>query len=214
MMLASAEVRWFFSGDLPADVLRWFRRGDLWAAQPERTDAYLLLPGCDTVGVKLREGRFEVKARTAAPRAVHYPGGVSGHCDAWVKWSREAGSAENLRRFLGDDGERWLEVRKRRFLRGFAVPGDPASHEPREVRIGDVRPPRGCGVEITEVSVAEPEPSRWWTLGLEAFDDDGDPGPCLEAVAQAFFDAAPPPLELGLEASRSYAAWLLGLTTR
>jgi hypothetical protein len=211
-MLASAELRWFFPGQVPADVAKWFRCGELWARQPERTDEYLLLPGCETAGVKLREGRFEVKARTVAPHAVEVAPRVRGYRDAWVKWSRAVEDAALARSFLRAGDERWLGVRKQRVLRGFSLDGPQGAGAPREVSAGAVRPARGCGVEITEVTVAGLDPPRWWTLGLEAFDASGasgDPGPCLDAVALAFFAAAPPPVELELDASRSYASWLL-----
>jgi hypothetical protein len=81
----SDEIRWFWPVHDQSEVLlAWFtRQGRLplvaetrqYVSQPDagpfakqerpRTDEYLLLPNCQTVGVKQREGRLEVKALVA-----------------------------------------------------------------------------------------------------------------------------------------------------
>jgi hypothetical protein len=66
-MYHSAEVRWFLEGPLPGDMQLWFEAGGLAKTEPQRTDEYLFLPGCTTTSVKLRSGRFEVKALTQPP---------------------------------------------------------------------------------------------------------------------------------------------------
>ena len=208
MILVTAEVRWFFRGAPPARVWRWFRRGDLWAPQPNRIDEYLVLPGCATAGIKLREDRFEVKAQTALPEATEYPGGVRGYCEGWVKWSRYAGRAAGARSFLVAGDEEWVKVAKARTLRGFSFDGVGGGGDPREVNARRERPSRGCAAEITELEVLAPPASSWWTLGLEGFDPGGDASACLERGAHVFFAAAPAPIDLDLDASRSYAGWL------
>lgn len=207
MTLTTAEVRWFFRGAPPEDVRQWFRRGDLWAPQPTRVDEYLVLPGCTTAGMKLREGRFEVKAQTVAPVGAEYPGGVCGYRDGWVKWSRYIGNAAQVRSFLLAGDEEWVKVRKGRTLRGFSLDGVSDGGDPREVDANGERPPWGCCAEITELEVLAPRPSSWWTLGLEGFGQGGEVMECLERGARFFFGAAPPPIPLDLDASRSYVRW-------
>ena len=208
MMIATTEVRWFFPGSPPAEMWEWFRRGNLSVQQPDRTDAYLAIPGCRTAGIKLREGRFEVKMRTEEPVPVDYPGAVSGYVDSWVKWSRYTGESRRADGFPIGEGEEWVEVRKRRTVRGFSLDGTGGEGDPREVDGRGARPEQGCGLELTEVGVLGPRESTWWTLGLEGFDDEGDPAGCLDRVARYFFAASPPPVTVGLDASCSYAAWL------
>jgi hypothetical protein len=100
----SAEIRWFWPGHAQWEVLlAWFtREGRLpliehtdtpdSAARPfvkqerPRTDEYLLLPNCETVGVKQREGQLEVKALVDVPQPFAQ-GNVAGQIDQWVKWS-------------------------------------------------------------------------------------------------------------------------------
>lgn len=210
MTLVTAEVRWFFRGSPPADVREWFHRGSLWAPEPHRVDEYLVLPGRSTVGIKLREGRFEVKARTAAPEATEYPGGVWGYREGWVKWSRYAVDAAQARSFLVAGDEEWLRVGKARTLRGFSLEGV-GGGDAREVDARGERPGRGCAAEITELEVMAPRVSSWWTLGLEGFDAEGSVEECLDRGARSFFAGEPVPIALDLDASRSYAGWLASL---
>lgn len=212
VMLASAEVRWFFRGAPSAEDWRWFRDGELWFRQPPRVDEYLVLPDCTTTGIKLREGRFEVKALTDAPRIVEYPHGVRGHRDGWVKWSRALDTGSAAGPFPPQDDERWVRVLKRRTLRGFSLDGIDADGDPREVSAEEQRPRRGCGVEITEVRIFGNADSPWWTVGLEGFDDDGAVDDALERVARYFFSIAPPARDLDRDASRSYVEWLARIT--
>ena len=63
-MFATAEVRWFYEGAVSPEVLEWFEQGELTPEeQPYRVDYYLRLSDRDSLGIKLREGRIEVKQR-------------------------------------------------------------------------------------------------------------------------------------------------------
>ena len=63
-MLPSVEARWFMRGAVPVEALDWIKRWDLPPTTPdEREDHYLRLPETAAIGVKLREGRCEVKRR-------------------------------------------------------------------------------------------------------------------------------------------------------
>ncbi|MGD8330076.1 MAG: hypothetical protein PVJ49_11625 [Acidobacteriota bacterium] len=204
MMLASSEVRWFFPGDPPEEVTSWFFAGVAPAGRARRVDRYLLMPGCDTVGIKLREGRFEVKARCGPSEACAYPHGVRGRQAAWIKWSR---AVDDRRPPVPGGEERWVAVAKRRSLRGFALAG--GANDPQEIDARGARPTRGCSVEITRVELIDAESSRWWSLGFEAFDEHGDGREPLERAARFLFGETPPPLTLTSEASMAYPEWLL-----
>ena len=104
----SAEIRWFLQGQSQRDqLLNWFMLPGKdvkdvvvetkdYVRQPDaapfvklelpRPDEYLLLPECDTVSVKQRQGKLEVKALVAGPRPFSQ-GAVVGRVDQWVKWS-------------------------------------------------------------------------------------------------------------------------------
>ncbi|MGL4619835.1 MAG: hypothetical protein ACRCZS_12370, partial [Chroococcidiopsis sp.] len=67
-MLNSLELRWFISGELPLEVSSWFEQDKLGGqlqAPETREDVYLYVPECEYMGLKLRQGRLEIKWRQA-----------------------------------------------------------------------------------------------------------------------------------------------------
>lgn len=207
-MFHSAEVRWFFRGELSDEICGWFEMGGLGKREPERVDDYLVLPGCATTSVKFRGGRIEVKALTNAPQPVRYPNEINGLRDAWVKWSSNVGDRGLMRDVLIRDGDRWLAVEKRRYLRLISL----VAREPTEVEPGGDWLPRGCQVELTAIRVwsrgeEETLPVPWWSLSFEAFNDPVTVLEDLDRAAEYFF-RSPPPVPLERDASMSYPAWL------
>lgn len=188
------EVRWFFSGQVPPDVAEWFAGRCDPVLQPERTDLYLT--GLDeSVGIKLREGRLEVKQRRGAGEAVRFGGGVEGLAEGWTKWGFGLAEADAPRM----DGD-WLPVTKTRWLRFFEVSGE-----------GDVTslpryPNRGGGLELTEVSV--PSGEVWWTIGVEVLGPDEYRRGDMDALVAWLMAASDGP-ELPLESSMSYPGWMV-----
>lgn len=85
--LATVEARWFAAGPVPATVAAWFEAAGEVHREPTRTDRYVRLPGVDGVGVKQREGRFEIKARRAGAFGVIVWAGHPTPLEAWLKWS-------------------------------------------------------------------------------------------------------------------------------
>ena len=66
---------------------------------------------------------------------------------------------------------------------------------------------RGCAVELTEVLTRG---EAWWTLGFESVGHPGLLRSQLEATAALVFaETLPGEVEPCLDASRSYAEWLL-----
>lgn len=207
-MFRSGEVRWFFRGESSGDVHRWFEVGDNGRREPERTDEYLRLPDCETASVKLRDGKFEIKAQTSSPERVEYTEGVRGSCDTWVKWSSSAGDVAQFRsRFVREEDD-WFHVTKKRSLRLYSLEGG----EPAEVAVGDSLLSRGCQVELTDIGVrpALDDSKRletWWSLSFEAFGQRQTLLQSLEFVVPLFLVEAPP-FALEYESSLSYPAWM------
>jgi hypothetical protein len=223
--LQSAEIRWFWPGHAQWEVLlAWFtQEGRLplvaetrqYVSQPDagpfakqerpRTDDYLLLPNCETVGVKQREGRLEVKALVAGPHAFAQ-GNVSGQIDQWVKWSLQpsAAIALPLKADLQQSG-RWLGVTKRRYTQKVALLGGGLT-----AVSPDTFPNAGCSIELTLVDVAAGN-GRWLTLGFEAFGETDRSRLLHQAMTHSFTVHGPPPLALMTRNSLSYPAWLAQL---
>ena len=190
MLIHSAEVRWFFPGILQDAVL------DAFDARREsvRHDRYLRLRGVDAVGVKLRQGRLEVKARRGPIETVALAEGVSGNCDCWVKWACAADKLDQLTALLAEDTREWIDVQKERCVRVY---GDATT---------------GCHVELTKIVV---DRAHWWTLGIEAIGPADQAREQLRRGAAVFFaeqyraltlDAA-----LAGATSASYPMWLASL---
>jgi hypothetical protein len=207
-MFRSAEVRWFFRGRLPGDMPLWFEAGRLARTEPERTDDYLLLPGCVTTSVKLRDARLEVKALTQSPSPVAYHNGISGLRDAWVKWSSNRIDIDTSNRLVGNAEDRWISVGKLRRLRLVSLEGG----EPAEVAPDHGWLSGGCQVELTAIEAWPRTRDRsdavtWWTLSFEAVGDEMAMQDGLDLVIDDFFKE-PPPLTLSQETSFSYPVWL------
>lgn len=210
-MYRSAEVRWFIQAELPDDMRHWFESVGTVQLEPQRTDEYLVLPGCTTASVKLREDRFEVKALTEPPVAAAYPYDNGGFRDAWVKWSSNAIDLEGFRRQILRPEDEWISVSKTRRLRLFSL----ESGEPEEVAPNYGWLSGGCQVELTALrawfrtqnkSAALP----WWSLSFEAFGDADTMRDGLDRVICEIFSEAPPS-NFSEGTSFSYPVWLTRL---
>ena len=199
-MFPTIELRWFCEGAAPpAGVREWFRTLGRAEIQQPRVDYYLHLADEPALGIKVREGRLEIKKRTRAYGAATIRPGVGGVIEGWRKWSFELARVEAGRDIGIDDGSPWLPVLKARKLLRFAVIGD--RHFLLRVQ---VRPERGCEVELTSVSVGA---NRRWTVGLEAFGAHSATMGDLLAVASRIFEAETAP-SLTVPDSYGYPAWL------
>jgi hypothetical protein len=192
-ILPSVEVRWFVRGSVDPAVRAWFESGERPPhSEPEREDRYLAHPD-ESLGIKLRQGKLEVKRRESILESLILPG-VAGSVERWRKWSFA----------LSDDDlphDSWIAVHKRRRVRKYAIRNGRA----RAIAADD-RPAQGCNVELTELTVND---DSWWTIGCEAFGDESSLGDHLLTVARVVFADEAPRLEL--HDSYGYPAWLVRL---
>lgn len=194
LTVATREVRWFVRGAAPESVRAWFDALGGPVPEATRTDRYLVPRESAEVGVKLREGRLEVKQRTAH-LGIETWGGVSGEVEGWVKWSFDA--ATRAQPHAG-----WADVTKTRRLRRLTLDGRaPRSGRPH------------CALELGAVTLEDgrDDGAAWWTVCLEAqAATANERGALLEHAASAWLtgDAAPPDGLLTEAASMGYAEWL------
>lgn len=189
MRLATVETRWFLPEELPDGLVRWFAGLGEPRSVEARVDHYLALDRGD-LGIKQREGRFEVKGRTGERPDEPLARDVRGDLEDWVKWSVAPEEAPEVR-------ADFVAVHKARRQRRYAL-GDGLHEVPL-----DVIPPEHCTLEIAQVETAF---GRWWTLGLEAV-PGGDAGRVVlrEVAADLLADL---PLPLEARHSAGYARWL------
>ncbi|MGC9394782.1 MAG: hypothetical protein ACP5J4_08000 [Anaerolineae bacterium] len=200
-MFPTVETRWFYPGSIPPDVLAWYHYGERAPeAQPTRIDYYLRLQDHDDLGIKLREGRIEIKQRAEQYGVERLHERVHGLVEGWRKWSfgvNDTGSG------LGDlAGPRpaWIGIRKTRRLRRYLV-----TDAGEVIAIGNAEiAPQGCNIELAEVAL---HGEMWWSLAFEAFGPEVNLHTTFTRVTQHVLhgDAVP---HLDAEHSCSYAQWL------
>lgn len=200
-MVPSVETRWFIRGGVPKEALNWIQRWELGPHEPEkREDHYLSFPGIASIGVKLRDGRFEVKRRDLDLGLAALGSRVTGRLAFWRKWSFK----------IVDDGSdkspdsHWITIEKTRFSRKYSdensglVPVDPKSF-----------PARGCTVELAVLRV---QGAEWWSVGFEAFgSEDNELRNTLVLVAEKCFNRGTHPTLDGRD-SFDYPEWLASLS--
>jgi hypothetical protein len=201
-MFSTVEVRWFYPGTLPSEVLAWFQQGPHEPDRPPcRVDYYLRLRSIDSLGIKLREGRIELKQRYGQQRIVRFHNHVAGLAERWRKWSLALAESEGSFPGILTPALSWIAVRKVRELRKYLVvgPGQIITVPALEF------PEQGCTVELTSIQA---DAAFWWTLGFEAFGDEASLRDHLLLTAEQVFaqGRAPRPLRPG--ASYGYPRWL------
>jgi hypothetical protein len=204
-VLRSAEIRWFFPRPWSDEVRLWFSAGRELEPEGEREDQYLLFPDCETVGVKLREGKLEVKARVSGPSPISLENGVRGQTDQWVKWSFASQGLPALTQDLLQSGQ-WVGVQKKRIVRKFSADSDSVKEVPPKQQ---PFPASGCNVELTAIKV-NATPKLWFSLGFEAFGPPAAVARILDEAVRSFFsgNGAMPGIRLSESESLNYPAWL------
>jgi hypothetical protein len=200
-MLATVEMRWFYEGEIPASMWAWFR-SDMQHTdvQPAREDCYLSLPDCDSLGIKLRQGRIELKQHCQEYGAVRVHERIAGVPQLWRKWSFLLADSHLMPAGVPGQPPGWIPVRKERALRTYRVAGEGTvtALPPGEF------PPRGCHLELTELRV---QARMWWTFGLEASGEETTLHSDLLLVARKTLAVGDPPSFAPGDCS-SYPRWL------
>lgn len=205
-MLHTSEIRWFIAGILSKEALSWFSAGHRLEQATVQVHEYLLFPGCDAVGVKFREDRFEIKANLGVSQPLSLPVSIQGRSERWIKWSLPTKGLPMLGRTLHQSGP-WLKVHKERNQRTFSAETGHLQEVSR-----DSLPVTGCNIELTSVEV-EADSQSWFTLGFEAYGPPSVTPGILEEGVGSFFKAQgqAPGMNLTQTNSFSYPAWLMNL---
>ncbi len=221
----SAEIRWFLPPSMDWEpILNWFigdesKKTDLTIdlsagntlflnnvkKEELRTDEYLIIPKCTTVGVKQRQGKFEVKAQIGTPEK-YLNDLISGEINYWSKWSLQPSEANKdfLKNELQLSGE-WLKINKVRYLIKLS------KSEDRIIEVSPEEwPEAGCQVELTQVW-EEGKTKIWYSLGLEAFGDTFQNMDTILKDSILFFLSKRKKtyIPLSTDYSMSYPDWLL-----
>ena len=207
-MMVSAEARWFWQGNPPDDLERWFELRPIVAGGGvPRLDEYLLDARQKELGIKSRgdigkrpdADAIEVKGlvETRPPLSEPFPAQVQ----IWTKWKSPA---------LRIDGLPCIRVWKTRRLRKFDTSGSTVLElaldaKEKLVDRAALLPALGCHIELVALEVGEPR-ACWWTLAFEAF---GPLDTVEESLVRTMADVHPiEPAALSGGLELSYPAWL------
>ena len=210
MIFQTAEIRWFFEKNLPEVISEWFIGLDgKFEKQEARTDFYLQLENNTSLGIKIREGKFEIKERQSTEGKVLANNNIEGISESWTKWSFE--SAEDKYPLNEIVKGNWIEVIKARKLQKYIF-------DQKGLISGGFDDYRsdGCNVELTKIKSNSSDDLKssneskltWWTLGLETYGTTAS----LERNLQTAFDhifQSKFPGTLSKENSFGYPEWLL-----
>ena len=202
-MFPTLEVRWISKGTLPAGILEWFRSSgkDIEPAH-SRIDHYFIGHMRETVGIKLREGRIELKVRQKEFGTIRFSDRVAGRLEYWCKWGFGLAEGHGDRGDITSAGLPWVGVEKERsVLKHIITSNGLVSNQPPEVY-----PTCGCDVEITALVL---DGEKWWSVALEAYGGDTETmHRNLVLVAEHVFPALES-IELDEAISSSYPEWLV-----
>ena len=202
-MYKTVEVRWFFKGNIPPQVMSaYINKGNEPTIHPPRVDHYLLLPDRDDLGIKIRERALEIKHRTNTYGMVQFNSQTAGYVDGWQKWRFDLSpSSPTFAHNIGSSN-RWLAIRKQRWLRTYSLTNPDDLHEVSD----KMEIENGCEWELSKIQIQENDDS-WWSIAFEAF---GNSGFLREALFQVVENAL---INIGnvdyqAASSKSYPAWL------
>jgi hypothetical protein len=199
-MQTTAEVRWFYQGKIPVEVAEWFANsaGPI-DYQPPRVDDYLLIPDANSVNVKLREGRIEIKQRYGAAVRHRFAGGSAGNIEFWRKWGFDVAQGSSNGDFE-ETADTWLAVRKGRMARTYALQAEGGVTPLTDLREIE----HGCSLELTEIEAGG---EHWWSLCFEGLGLADRLMETLVTVADQVL-ATSNTFRLDNHDSCGYAAWL------
>jgi hypothetical protein len=211
------ELRWFYPGVLPHELLVWFDTlGEPLAKPDRRTDVYLQSNSPD-MGIKLRQGNLEVKYRQAQLGAISIDGFNPSQVEKWSKWicvdDLSGLTSENIANKPG-----WSEVDKIRYQRLYQVQfsgypdiiGSQAmlQEQPRQhLQLRPITQPQdgAAAIEITQLWINK---QPWWTIACEYLGDNIDLDLQFSPLVNLLLSIYPCPAS-GQSISCGYPQWLL-----
>lgn len=200
-MLTTSELRWFYPGNIPQAITQWFNQSPGTSAPPEaREDIYLYAPESEFLGMKLRQGRLEIKWRAAELGIMRCNENVEGKAEKWGKWLCEDPTKQMFQPQLVAGKTYWVNVQKLRLQRKYQIlPNKSVIVIPINQSTEN-----SCNVELTQITINK---KPWWSIALEASNSQAHATTNLQIVANAIFNPAP---QITLQTHNSYAypKWL------
>jgi hypothetical protein len=154
-MEITAEARWFLKGEYQP-VEKWFRQnGKKFKNEWSEHDCYLSLEGSQSLSLKIREKRVEIKQRTHH-ESFTFGNTHQGYLEHWIKWEKPLHDKSDAAHIFQ---ERLIEVKKERLLLFFSVQNN-------AVKFSKAKPEEGCQIELSKVKLLN---KAFTSLAFEAF---------------------------------------------
>ena len=152
------------------------------------------------MGIKLRQGRLEVKWRKSELGIVRFFDSVEGKAEKWGKWLCEDSTKESFQKTMVVNTPSWVNVQKVRYSQLYQIvpefPPQPVwANEPID---------NCCSVELTRLSIRE---NPWWSLAFEASGEEACLMDNLQKTASWVFKTYRKSKLLAAD-SFSYPSWL------
>lgn len=202
-MLTTYELRWFSPGKVPDNIKLWFEQRCLInpsSPPEERSDVYLYSPENSYLGIKLRQGRLDVKWRKAEIGVVKFGEFAEGNVEKWGKWLCYDPTEESFQPNQVLSNPTWVSVKKVRYSQLYQILPD---FSPQPIS-ADQSIENGCSVELTHIMIHE---NPWWTLAFEASGEDNRLMDNLQATANLVFNSYNG-TKLQVRNSYGYPSWL------
>jgi hypothetical protein len=179
-MLETIEIRWFYKGEIPNKLYERFSNSKLQIKPELRTDYYLLIENCDSLGIKLRNSRLEIKWLKKRERVNMLEKDIGGNQERWIRW--EWNDTDSFNEILGfiqiNKDNPWVKIDKKRIQKKFGIFDNSLVEIPQENIHFDF------SMELTQLKVYE---SFWWSIGLDSFQGKYDVH-FLEQLIEQYID--------------------------
>lgn len=187
-LIKTIEIRWFESGELPAQVKDWFKLnclGELQGSPEEREDLYLYLPQCHVISLKRRQERLELKWRKDELGILSFGNAWQGIVERWLKLSHQDSVPLNVISMAVGEEKTWVAVKKVRWQRLY----------------------QGINCELSQLTIQE---QPWWSIAFEMIEQEANQE---ESFAQAINSMSQTYHESALTSAQSYGypGWLAEL---
>jgi hypothetical protein len=202
-MFNTIELRWFYPGELPLEILDWFAgKGTPLNSPDSRADIYLQ-PVTADVGVKLRQGNFELKYRQQQLGSLSIGENLTGQVETWSKWICADDLPDRLTPTKIAERSGWVRVEKVRYQRWYRVEFDRICH----LRAIAAPQDGATAIEVTGLKVVD---RAWWTIACEYLGDNLQLEEQFQVLVAHLLDDCPLPRST-TAISCGYPQWLMGL---
>jgi hypothetical protein len=193
------ELRWFYRGDLPAEIAEWFNTlGANSTDADTRTDFYLQSSSPD-VGIKIRQGNLEVKHLQQQFDKIDIDRFGESYVEQWSKWICDDRAAHPPA--TGKQG--WIQVDKVRQQQFYRVEfSDP-------IKLIPISTPRENAAAI-ELTTLQLHGRAWWTIACEYLGDDMSIDRQFLPIVQALLVSYPGAIATP-SSSGGYPQWLMAI---